>query len=81
MVYASKAGAVNPEAVSRVIPKDMWLSADEVSAYHVANGTETNIIDEDIQEIKAELIDEISQIINDQYELLSNIEFAENHEN
>ena len=72
---------MNSEAVSKVIPKDMWLSADDVSAYHVANGTATNIIDEDIQEIKAELIDEVSQSINEQYELLSNIEYSGNHEN
>ena len=81
LIYASKVGEVNSEAVSKVIPKDMWLSADDVSAYHVANGTATNIIDEDIQEIKAELIDEVSQSINEQYELLSNIEYSGNHEN
>ena len=81
LIYASKVGKVNPETVSSIIPRDMWMSPEEVSAYYVANGTVTCIIDEDIQEIKAELIDEVSQSINEQYELLSNIEYAGNHEN
>lgn len=81
LIYASKVGDMNPEAVSKIIPRDMWLLSEDVSAYYVAKGTVTCIIDEDIQEIKAELIDEVSQSINEQYELLSNIEYAENHEN
>ena len=81
LIYASKVGVLAPEAVSRVIPMDLWLFAEEVSAYYVANGTATSIIDDDLQEIKAELIDEVSQTINEQYEQLSNIEYAEYHEN
>ena len=52
-----------------------------VSAYRVANGTVENIMDEELHEIKAELLDEISQSINSQYEELLDIEYAANHEN
>ena len=58
----------------------MWLSEDIVSAYRVADGTAEIIMDDEIQEIMAEQIDEVSQDINKQYELLAEIEYETNHE-
>lgn len=81
LIYASKVARLNPDAVDRIIPNEMWLPSDVVSAYRVANGTVENIMDKELHEIKAELLDEISQSINSQYEELLDIEYAANHEN
>lgn len=58
----------------------MWLSEEMVSAYRVANGTVEIIMDDEIREIMAEQIDEVSLVLNDQYERLSEIEYATNNE-
>lgn len=76
LIYAAKVGEKNPDAVNRIIPGDLWLPADIVTAYRVSGGTVTEIMDDEIHEIKAELIDEVSQAINEQYEKLVEIEFA-----
>ena len=76
LIYAAKIGEKHPDAVNRIIPREMWLPADIVSAYRVSNGTVTEIMDEEIHEIKAEMIDEISQSINEQYEKLVEIEYS-----
>ena len=76
LIYAARIGELHPDSVNRIIPSDLWLQADVVSAYRVSNGTVTEIMDEEIHEIKAELIDEVSQAINKQYEMLADIEFA-----
>ena len=59
----------------------MWLSEEMVSAYRVANGTVEIIMDDEIREIMAEQIDEVSLVLNDQYERLSEIEYATNNDN
>lgn len=76
LIYAARIGELHPEPVKKIIPSDLWLQADIVSAYRVSNGTVTEIMDEEIHEIKAELIDEVSQAINEQYEKIADIEFA-----
>ena len=76
MIYAAKIGKMFPDASNTIIPSELWLPADIVSAYRVSNGTVTEIMDEEIHEIKAEMIDEISQTINEQYEKLADIEYA-----
>ena len=65
LIYAARIGELHPEPVKKIIPSDLWLQADIVSAYRVSNGTVTEIMDEEIHEIKAELIDEVSQAINE----------------
>ena len=80
LIYAAKVGKNSPEAVEQIIPQKMWLSEDIVSAYRVADGTAEIIMDDEIQEIMAEQIDEVSQDINKQYELLAEIEYETNHE-
>jgi hypothetical protein len=80
LIYAAKVGKNSPEAVEQIIPQKMWLSEDIVSAYRVADGTAEIIMDDEIQEIMAEKIDEVSQEINNQYELLAEIEYETNHE-
>ena len=81
LIYAAKVGKNNPHAVEQIISSTMWLSEEMVSAYRVANGTVEIIMDDEIREIMAEQIDEVSLVLNDQYERLSEIEYGTNNDN
>ena len=71
LVYAAKVGASHPEQVNSIVKKELWLSSDKVSAYLLnQNGRASDIIDPDLGEIKAELIDGVSNVINQQYDQL-----------
>lgn len=70
LIYAAKVGKSHPNEINKIISKDLWLPTEKVSAYILQNGVATSIIDDELGEIKAELIDSISQVINTQYEQL-----------
>ena len=71
LIYAAKVGANHPEQVNSIIKKELWLSADKVSAYLLnQNGRASDIIEPELGEIKAELIDGVSNVINQQYDQL-----------
>jgi hypothetical protein len=69
---ASETGKRNK--VSEVISKELWLNPDEVNAFYVDNGTITDILDEELRMIKAEVIDQISEEINREFDHLMDIE-------
>ena len=70
LIYAAKVGAQHPEQVNSIIPKELWLPLNNVSAYMLQDGKASDIMDTELGEIKAELIDSISNIINQQYDQL-----------
>ena len=77
LIYAAKVGKKDPAKVNDIIPKELWMPSDNVSSYMLADGNATNIIDDELGEIKAELIDNISNEINRQYESL--LQFDDNN--
>lgn len=70
LIYAAKVGALHPNQANSIIQKELWLPAENVSAYLLQDGKASDIIDAEIGEIKAELIDGISNVINHQYDQL-----------
>lgn len=81
LIYAAKVGAHHPEQVNSIIRKELWLSADNVSAYLLnQNGLASNIIEPELGEIKAELIDGVSNIINQQYDQLLQLDDSDGTE-
>lgn len=74
LLYAARVGRSAEEDVSRIVDRSLWLSAEKVAAYRLLNGEIENIMDEETGEIKAELIDEVSGVINEQYYQMSNFE-------
>lgn len=70
LIYAAKVGAQHPEEANSVIQKELWLPSKNVSAYMLQDGKASDIIDTELGEIKAELIDSISNVINQQYDQL-----------
>jgi len=80
MIYAAKVGTKHPEQVNEIIPKELWLPLENVSAYILQNGEAVDIIDPKLGEIKAELIDEISNVINNQYDQLLQLDDSDGTE-
>ncbi len=81
LLYADKIGKIKSDSVNKIIDSSLWLPAENVSAYRLQNGKCENIMDEEIGEIKAELIDGVSAILNKQYSKLLNLEIPDEHEN
>ena len=75
LIYASKVGKKNPQEVEKILPNDLWLPSERVAAYILDNGTAESIIDEELGEIKAEMIDSVSKIVNQEYDQLYDIEY------
>ncbi len=77
MMYAFQVGQKNPEQVAAIIDKKYWLNPDEVSAYRLlTDGTVRNILDDELKQINAGEIDEISRSINDKWDKIADIEFS-----
>lgn len=76
LMYAYKVGQSSPEMTNKIVNKMSWLAPKDVNAYMLtsANGAE-RIIDDDLYMIKAERIDGVSEMLNDDYEKLLNIEY------
>lgn len=76
LMFAHKVGQSSPDKVNKIIKKDSWLAPEKVNAYMLtaANGAE-RIIDDELNMIKSERIDEVSEKLNDDYDKLLNIEY------
>ena len=70
LIYAAKVGTNHPDQVNSIIQKELWLPLENVSVYILQKGEASDIIDAELGEIKAELIDGISNVINNQYDQL-----------
>ncbi len=81
LIFAAKVGNSSPEKVNEVVPKELWLPTERVAAYLLKDGAAENIIDDELGEIKAEMIDEVSQIINQEYDNIYNIQYETKGEN
>lgn len=80
LIYAAKVGARHPDQVNSIIKKELWLPMDNVSAYMLQNGEASDIMDAEMGEIKAELIDSISNVINQQYDQLLQLDDSDGTE-
>ena len=76
-IYAYQVGQKNPDEVSALIPKHLWIDPKRVSAYFVENGTARSIMDEELQHINAEEIDKASTLTNEMYDKLLEIKLKD----
>lgn len=75
LMYAYQVGQQKPDRVEKIVAKDCWLDPSKVNAYILkARGTE-RIIDDELRMIKAEYIDKVSEILNQEYDNLLNVEY------
>jgi len=70
LIYANNVGQKKPEETAKIIDKDLWLDVNRVAAFMLENGEATNIIDNELNLIKAEEIDRVSKEINENFDKL-----------
>jgi len=76
LLYAHNIGRENTDKVNAIVDSRLWIDYSRISAYFVQDGLIRNIMDDELRQIKSEEIDSASRIINNQYQLLSKIEFG-----
>lgn len=76
LMYAYQVGQKNKEEANKIIEEKYWVNPNDVSAYQLLiDGTCRDILDREESMIEADKIDEVSRIINQQFDNLMNIEF------
>ncbi|MBN6187960.1 AAA family ATPase [Aneurinibacillus sp. BA2021] len=80
-LYAGKVGNLLEKKNEKKIDKRLWINKEKIRAFsvnRVDNGFKyANIMDEELELIKAEAIDEASQQINELYDYLIDVELSE----
>lgn len=74
LICAARAGSVDAAGVNKIVSKSLWLPVERVAAYRLSDGKSEDIIDRETGEMKAEMIDEVSGVISEQYYQMSNLE-------
>jgi hypothetical protein len=67
LIYAFNLAKDNFEETNKIIPSKYWLNPNHVSVYKLINGESVSIIDEELKQIKVEEIDEISEVLSNQW--------------
>lgn len=77
LMYAQMVGETNTKSVNKIISKKFWLNPKDLSAYmFFNNGNYENIMDKEEGMIKIEKIDEISRVLNSEFDSIQKIYFA-----
>ncbi|MDO5422734.1 MAG: AAA family ATPase [Eubacteriales bacterium] len=77
LLYAHAIPKEYTEAAGEVIPANLWLDDAFFDSWFVKNGTIENCMDQEIHMIQNERIDEISKVINEEFEELLNLQDTE----
>lgn len=76
MLFAYHVGEKNRIETEKILDRNYWINPEEVFAYRMlSNGLSEDIFDRDEGLVKAEKIDEISGILNEQFSSMLNIDF------
>ena len=76
MMFACQVGKIDSSKASDIVNEKYWISYENVSAYLLkADGTAENIMDDEVKQIKAEKIDEISRQFNKEYDEMLDIKY------
>lgn len=77
LMYAYQVGQEHTKETNNIIEKKYWINPDDISAYMLLpNGECEDIFDTEEKLIKADKIDEVSRILNQQFEALLTLEYA-----
>lgn len=77
MMYAYRVGKEHEKEAKAIIDKKYWINPDDVSVYMMlTNGECEDIFDREEGLIKAEKIDGVTNILNNQFSELLNLEFS-----
>lgn len=79
LIYAEEVSRKYPAEVEALVPASYRLAVHNVAAYATDGGRITSIIDPELNQIKAEMIDGVSDLINQLYDQLLTIDLQ--HDN
>lgn len=75
LMFAFEIGKESEIEVEKIINKQNWVNAVDVSAYKLKDGCAEDIIDRELNQIKVDKIDEISEELSRQWHQLAEIKF------
>jgi len=64
----------NRNVIKDIVDEKLWLDINNINAYFISDGIAKSIIDKELNLIKAEAIDSASEIINDTFDKLFDLE-------
>lgn len=67
LLYAYTIGKIKPKAVESLIRRQLWINPDRINSFFTSNGVLRPIIDQELKLIQIEAIDSASEIINQVY--------------
>ena len=74
LLYAHKVGQTKAKEVGKQIDPALWVPLEKLGAYFVEKGQIRDIIDPELGLIQAEMIDSASQLINEEYDNLLDLD-------
>lgn len=74
LLYAYEVGKYAPEKAARIISRRKWIDSSTFTALFVKNGTVSDCMDYDLMQIDNDLLDQVSHVVNEEYDLLFEIE-------
>lgn len=76
LIYAAQIGEKHRDKVNEIIPESRWIKKEDVAAWKIEENTSEiySLIDEELKMIKAEDIDDVSAIINEEFDQLFDLE-------
>lgn len=77
LLYAGQTHQSVKEKAAQIIPMDSWLNFRAVSAWFIKNGMIEDCMDHKLHLVQNEKIDEISQVINEEYDKLFDLNYDE----
>ncbi len=78
LMYSYVVGQKESVETGKIIPKNYWINPSDVSAYMLSDGRCEDILDKEEGLIKAEKIDGVTDILNNQFSELLNLDLAPN---
>ncbi len=76
LINAHRIGRTNPEAVEKIIPRELWVDKNRVFAGFLENGEIKNIYDNEAEMIKIQQLNAVAGEINKDFDKLLDLEFA-----
>jgi ABC-type polar amino acid transport system ATPase subunit len=77
LIYASEAAKHRKDLAEKVIDELLWIHREEIGAWFVRDGNAKVCIDSETGMIQNELIDEISNVVNEDFDRLLGIQMAD----
>lgn len=74
LIYAHNVGQNHYDEVNSIISSDVWVDYAKVCAYHIKDGILHSMMDDELRQLKAEMIDGVSTDLNLEYDRIFDIE-------